>query len=127
MAKPPRVGLRGHRLLVLARRRLAVEVGQRSAHRLRRRRHGTPARERRADGLSQARDERLRRDEARRPEIGRAPSELQSLMRISYAVFCLKKKKNKLIILTSRFSISLSISLNTQIKLPTVHSHQLLY
>src|SRR3546814_1864160 len=29
-------------------------------------------------------------------EIGRAPSELQSLMRISYAVFCLKKKnKNK--------------------------------
>src|SRR3546814_9578141 len=26
------------------------------------------------------------------PEIGRAPSELQSLMRISYAVFCLKKK-----------------------------------
>src|SRR3546814_19645175 len=34
---------------------------------------------------------------ARNPEdrrqIGRAPSELQSLMRISYAVFCLKKKK----------------------------------
>src|SRR3546814_2616289 len=28
-------------------------------------------------------------------EIGRAPSELQSLMRISYAVFCLKKKKKK--------------------------------
>src|SRR3546814_6395113 len=27
-------------------------------------------------------------------EIGRAPSELQSLMRISYAVFCLKKKNN---------------------------------
>src|SRR3546814_8503526 len=26
-------------------------------------------------------------------EIGRAPSELQSLMRISYAVFCLKQKK----------------------------------
>src|SRR3546814_6313064 len=26
-------------------------------------------------------------------EIGRAHSELQSLMRISYAVFCLKKKK----------------------------------
>src|SRR3546814_957574 len=26
-------------------------------------------------------------------EIGRAPSELQSLMRISYAVFCLNKKK----------------------------------
>src|SRR3546814_19507785 len=29
-----------------------------------------------------------------RLQIGRAPSELQSLMRISYAVFCLKKKKN---------------------------------
>src|SRR3546814_4667259 len=28
-----------------------------------------------------------------RGEIGRATSELQSLMRISYAVFCLKKKK----------------------------------
>src|SRR3546814_3943084 len=28
-------------------------------------------------------------------EIGRATSELQSLMRISYAVFCLKKKKTK--------------------------------
>src|SRR3546814_4111337 len=28
-------------------------------------------------------------------QIGRAPSELQSLMRISYAVFCLKKNKNK--------------------------------
>src|SRR3546814_2053388 len=28
-------------------------------------------------------------------QIGRAQSELQSLMRISYAVFCLKKKKNK--------------------------------
>src|SRR3546814_10267832 len=28
-------------------------------------------------------------------EIGRAHAELQSLMRISYAVFCLKKKKNK--------------------------------
>src|SRR3546814_6275083 len=27
------------------------------------------------------------------PEIGRATSELQSLMRISYAVFCLQKKK----------------------------------
>src|SRR3546814_6849469 len=30
-------------------------------------------------------------------EIGRAHSELQSLMRISYAVFCLKKKKKTLI------------------------------
>src|SRR3546814_5601802 len=31
-------------------------------------------------------------------EIGRAPSELQSLMRISYAVFCLKKKNIIMII-----------------------------
>src|SRR3546814_3406118 len=30
-----------------------------------------------------------------RRQIGRAHAELQSLMRISYAVFCLKKKKNK--------------------------------
>src|SRR3546814_1547568 len=35
----------------------------------------------------------VRRDAS--PEIGRATSELQSLMRISYAVFCLKKKKIK--------------------------------
>src|SRR3546814_3572315 len=28
-------------------------------------------------------------------QIGRATSELQSLMRISYAVFCLTKKKNR--------------------------------
>src|SRR3546814_10027652 len=30
-------------------------------------------------------------------EIGRATSELQSLMRISYDVFCLKKKKQNLV------------------------------
>src|SRR3546814_5058462 len=33
--------------------------------------------------------------DAAQKEIGRAPSELQSLMRISYAVFCLKKKKDQ--------------------------------
>src|SRR3546814_4168067 len=32
-------------------------------------------------------------DQPTMQEIGRAHSELQSLMRISYAVFCLKKKK----------------------------------
>src|SRR3546814_1525954 len=45
-----------------------------------------------------------RRDEQRR-RFGRSEehtSELQSLMRISYAVFCLKKKKNK----TNIYSIS---------------------
>src|SRR3546814_7014487 len=31
---------------------------------------------------------------AEQPEIGKHTSELQSLMRISYAVFCLKKKKH---------------------------------
>src|SRR3546814_10592378 len=36
-------------------------------------------------------DARIRRDEAKRSE--EHTSELQSLMRISYAVFCLKKKK----------------------------------
>src|SRR3546814_9481437 len=36
-----------------------------------------------------------KRIEAEIGKIGRAPSELQSLMRISYAVFCLKKKKLK--------------------------------
>src|SRR3546814_7595003 len=30
------------------------------------------------------------------PQIGRAHAELQSLMRISYAVFCLKKKTEKI-------------------------------
>src|SRR3546814_4794821 len=34
-----------------------------------------------------------RMSDAIRPQIGRAHVELQSLMRISYAVFCLKKKK----------------------------------
>src|SRR3546814_2524100 len=34
-------------------------------------------------------------------------SELQSLMRISYAVFCLKKKKNQSIILNSMTNISI--------------------
>src|SRR3546814_9834224 len=33
--------------------------------------------------------------DARNRQIGRAHVELQSLMRISYAVFCLKKKKHQ--------------------------------
>src|SRR3546814_3153081 len=36
-----------------------------------------------------------RRDDAQRTRSEEHTSELQSLMRISYAVFCLKKKKNK--------------------------------
>src|SRR3546814_1850665 len=39
-------------------------------------------------------------------------SELQSLMRISYAVFCLKKKNNK--IKTSRGSVSKHLELNIE-------------
>src|SRR3546814_9132831 len=35
-------------------------------------------------------------------QIGRATSELQSLMRISYAVFCLKKNKKAIINKTTR-------------------------
>src|SRR3546814_4247995 len=63
------------------------------------------------DGTSMGReiisDQRMRRGrasgfadtdaDARHEEIGRATSELQSLMRISYAVFCLKKKKNQIL------------------------------
>src|SRR3546814_6180776 len=37
-------------------------------------------------------------------------SELQSLMRISYAVFCLKKKKIKLVILQHKANTTQSIS-----------------
>src|SRR3546814_8309399 len=43
-------------------------------------------------GIEPARGDHLGMHHPR--EIGRAQSELQSLMRISYAVFCLKKKKN---------------------------------
>src|SRR3546814_6710803 len=46
-------------------------------------------------GIAQAltRFEPALRSPVKAAEIGRAPSELQSLMRISYAVFCLKNKK----------------------------------
>src|SRR3546814_8110253 len=48
------------------------------------------------DGSSRVlRQNSVLRQLCRSEEIGRAPSELQSLMRISYAVFCLKKKKHK--------------------------------
>src|SRR3546814_18195492 len=53
----------------------------------------------RAEKLRQAFQGRLPRRDAHGihhgEQIGRAQSELQSLMRISYAVFCLKKKKLK--------------------------------
>src|SRR3546814_4450230 len=44
----------------------------------------------------------VKAERKRRCQIGRAHSELQSLMRISYAVFCLKKKKNKHILTATK-------------------------
>src|SRR3546814_9649132 len=38
-------------------------------------------------------------------EIGRAPSELQSLMRISYAVFCMKKKINHYLLYSIQYRL----------------------
>src|SRR3546814_3685087 len=43
-------------------------------------------------------------------------SELQSLMRISYAVFCLKKKKNKMIYTTKHRRIQRYTTRHTQLK-----------
>src|SRR3546814_4185075 len=61
------------------------------AHRLFRRRPPRPCR--RHAGLQPRRDPARHLDAERSEEH---TSELQSLMRNSYAVFCLKKKKNKL-------------------------------
>src|SRR3546814_5326443 len=47
------------------------------------------------DPLTQDNEGALRPPPPEAFQIGRATSELQSLMRISYAVFCLKKKKNQ--------------------------------
>src|SRR3546814_1903775 len=52
-----------------------------------------PPRPARRSGCAPPRTPRARCPESRRSE--EHTSELQSLMRISYAVFCLKKKKNK--------------------------------
>src|SRR3546814_5580157 len=46
------------------------------------------------------------RDIVEQGEIGRAHVELQSLMRISYAVFCLKKKNTKTIITSKHINIT---------------------
>src|SRR3546814_3492179 len=48
-----------------------------------------------AKAVPQAASAAMHLDQRQVAEIGRAHVELQSLMRISYAVFCLKKKKNK--------------------------------
>src|SRR3546814_2395453 len=61
---------------------------------------GRPARAGRVDGDPRGgRDQphqRLSRPARPRPRSEEHTSELQSLMRISYAVFCLKKKKKKI-------------------------------
>src|SRR3546814_9497642 len=49
----------------------------------------------RLDAACDARGAIGQRVQADVAQIGRAHSELQSLMRLSYAVFCLKKKKKK--------------------------------
>src|SRR3546814_2186365 len=57
---------------------------------------GIEGRARTGVALAVAHDRSERRGiSAKDTEIGRATSELQSLMRISYAVFCLKKKNNQ--------------------------------
>src|SRR3546814_12280387 len=70
-------------------RELAGEEGQQQD------RHDTQRRRAadRARAARERREEQRRGDDADRSE--EHTSELQSLMRISYAVFCLKKKKNK--------------------------------
>src|SRR3546814_5624574 len=81
----------------LERARLLQGGRLRHPHRKSRRRHAAAHRGRRG-GYAGVRDDHLRADRA---ESGRCrairseehTSELQSLMRISYAVFCLKKKK----------------------------------
>src|SRR3546814_3999543 len=58
----------------------------------------------------------------RRAEIGRAHAELQSLMRISYAVFCLKKKNTKTNNTKTASSPQHTTSTITHIVLYTYHS-----
>src|SRR3546814_4758061 len=76
-------------------RRLDAALGKRAAaFRSLADQHGAAAAELRAlrEELQAARDEAAALRE-RADQIGRHTSELQSLMRISYAVFCLKKKQ----------------------------------
>src|SRR3546814_5171657 len=54
---------------------------------------GRPERAHRPDGVRPERDGEARRPFRNRKRSEEHTSELQSLMRISYAVFCLKKKK----------------------------------
>src|SRR3546814_4301883 len=76
---------------------LASEGSARPAYR---RRHARHPRYSRAEGHSEPQPHHVRRGRSQRGDpVARSEehtSELQSLMRISYAVFCLKKKINKI-------------------------------
>src|SRR3546814_5293314 len=96
----PRRPARCHRLerargVTLAARRAehGVERAVRRAGGLHRPGRHDPADEHAGQGLPEGADDGLRRAGPERSE--EHTSELQSLMRISYAVFCLKKKKKK--------------------------------
>src|SRR3546814_1057862 len=71
------------------------------AARLRARDHRAGRRPPRLAGAGEGRPAGARRRHSRRLRSEEHTSELQSLMRISYAVFCLKKKTNKLRLSTS--------------------------
>src|SRR3546814_4843154 len=74
--------------------------------------------------LRQALASRMYRSETERRllEIGRAHVELQSLMRISYAVFCLKKKTRRKWSLPHHYRIvTIMILLNRHIFLTLLH------
>src|SRR3546814_2425265 len=73
---------------------MPVDFDRRQARRKRPRRQYVPRVDRVACRVEIAEIPRLDRDRADRQRSEEHTSELQSLMRISYAVFCLKKKKN---------------------------------
>src|SRR3546814_4269844 len=87
--RPPRPPLRLDRTQLLAHQRQALQL---PAH-LRQRPRRQPLAFRRANRLEPIAHIRPLHVEVTRSE--EHTSELQSLMRISYAVFCLKKKKEK--------------------------------
>src|SRR3546814_2460028 len=116
--EPVVVGIQGRRALSLLhpplRRQRRERVGaRRSRARRRRQRQGRVPRTGTARGCAAAGD--AVPDASHPPRAGRSEehtSELQSLMRISYAVFCLKKKKNT--IASTLISIKTNITNTTQ-------------
>src|SRR3546814_7614423 len=88
-------------------------------------RHGHPAHA--ADPpprQSRSRRRPVARHRGRRRLVGRSEehtSELQSLMRISYAVFCLKKKTNTII--KNKYTTNTEQQVNTIIANKTINTH----